>query len=69
MLFRSAESYFAILKRGIYGTFHSVSEAHLSRYLAEFDFRYNHRKVTDAERTNALLKGAKGKRLMYRQSD
>lgn len=65
----TAESYFAILKRGIYGTFHSVSEAHLSRYLAEFDFRYNHRKVSDTERTEALLKGAKGKRLMYRQPD
>lgn len=65
----TVESYFAILKRGIYGTFHSVSEAHLSRYLAEFDFRYNHRKVSDTERTEALLKGAKGKRLMYRQPD
>ncbi len=35
------EGYFAILKRGIIGTYHHVSEQHLKRYLAEFDFRYN----------------------------
>lgn len=66
----TAESYFAILKRGVYGTYHSVSEAHLPRYLAEFDFRYNTRKalgVDDATRAARLLKGAQGKRLMYRQ--
>jgi transposase-like protein len=68
----TAESYFAILKRGVYGTYHSVSEAHLPRYLAEFDFRYNTRKalgVDDATRAARLLKGAQGKRLMYRQPD
>ncbi len=63
----TAESFFAILKRGVYGSFHSVSEAHLHRYLAEFDFRYNHRKVSDTERTIALLRGAAGKRLTYHQ--
>src|SRR3546814_8537522 len=46
----TVESYFAILKRGIMGSFHNVSEAHLYRYLAEFDFRYNTRKESDAER-------------------
>lgn len=65
----SVESYFALLKRGIMGTFHSVSEAHLPRYLAEFDFRYNTRTVSDAERAAALLKGAKGKRLTYHQAN
>jgi len=35
------EGYFSIMKRGIYGTFHHVSQQHLKRYLAEFDFRYN----------------------------
>jgi hypothetical protein len=35
------ENYFSIFKRGVYGTFHSISETHLHRYLAEFDFRYN----------------------------
>jgi transposase-like protein len=65
----TVESYFAIVKRGIYGNFHAVSEAHLSRYLAEFDFRYCTRKMTDGERAGLLLTGAKGKRLLYRQAD
>jgi len=61
----SAESHFALLKRGIYGTFHNLSEAHLPRYLAEFDFRANTRKLNGSERAVALLAGAKGKRLFY----
>ena len=64
----TVESYFALLKRGMYGTFHSVSEAHLHRYLAEFDFRHNSRHMTDAERGDELLRGTKGKRLVYNQS-
>jgi hypothetical protein len=63
----TAESYFAILKRGVYGSFHSISEAHLHRYLVEFDFRYRTRQLADVERAETLLKGAQGKRLMYRQ--
>jgi len=63
------ESYFALLKRGVYGKFHSVSEAHLHRYLREFDFRYNGRKLTDAARADALLAGAKCKRLQYHQTN
>jgi len=63
----TVESYFALLKRGVYGTFHSLSEAHLHRYLAEFDFRHNTRTLSDAERGDELLRGAKGKRLVYRQ--
>ena len=65
----TVESFFALLKRGVYGQFHSVSEAHLHRYLTEFDFRHNHRHLSDAERADALLRGAKGKRLLYRQPD
>jgi hypothetical protein len=65
----SAESYFAILKRGVYGSFHSISEAHMHRYLAEFDFRWTTRKISDVERSELLLKGAKGKRLTYRQPE
>ena len=65
----TVESYFASLKRGVYGTFHHLSEAHLNRYLVEFDFRYSTRKLSDVERTDELLRGAKGKRLMYRQPD
>jgi transposase-like protein len=66
----TVEGYFAILKRGVYGTFHHVSEAHLHRYLAEFDFRYNTRAalgVDDTERTDEALKGSTGKRLTYRR--
>lgn len=44
-----------------------MSEAHLSRYCAEFDFRYNNRKVSDRERTDAAMIGARGKRLSYRR--
>ena len=65
----TVESYFALLKRGVYGAFHSISEAHLFRYLAEFDFRHNTRDLSDAERAEELLRGAKGKRLLYRQPD
>ena len=64
------ESYFAILKRGIIGTYHNVSEAHLKRYLAEFDYRYNERQalgVDDATRMEKSLKGIVGKRLTYRR--
>ena len=67
----SVES-FALLKRGLYGNYFHVSEAHLHRYLAEADFRYNHRAALgcdDTERAAALLRGTKGKRLLYRRPD
>jgi ISXO2-like transposase domain len=67
----AAESYFAIFKRGIYGTYHHISQQHLKRYLCEFDFRYNERSalgVEDSERTTKALSGIVGKRLMYRDS-
>lgn len=62
------ESYFSVLKRGLVGTFHHVSAQHLSRYCGEFDFRYNHRKLTDRERADMALTGITGKRLMYRDT-
>jgi len=65
----TVENYFSILKRGIVGTFHHVSQQHLGRYVAEFDFRYNERKISDAERADAALSGAVGKRLTYRRTD
>jgi transposase-like protein len=65
----TVESHFALIKRGVYGTFHNISEAHLGRYLAEFDFRANTRDMTDGERAAALLAASKGKRLLYRQPD
>lgn len=68
----SVEGYFAILKRGIFGVYHHVSEAHLQRYLGEFDFRYSHRVqlgCDDATRAALAVKGIAGKRLTYRLSD
>ena len=65
----TVENFFSIFKRGIIGTYHHLSEAHLSRYTAEFDFRYNTRMVSDAERTDVAILGARGKRLMYRRPD
>jgi endo-beta-N-acetylglucosaminidase D len=64
----TAENFFSILKRGVIGTYHHWSEAHTHRYLAEFDFRYSHKDVTDAERSDQLLKGIVGKRLTYRRT-
>lgn len=62
----TAESYFALLKRGIVGSFHHVSPKHLHRYCSEFDFRWNGRKISDTERRDLAVKGAEGKRLMYK---
>jgi hypothetical protein len=65
------EGYFSIMKRGIHGTYHHVSQQHLKRYLAEFDFRYNERSalgVKDAERMAKSVKGIVGKRLTYTDS-
>jgi transposase-like protein len=62
----TAESSFAILKRGITGIFHAVSKSHLHRYVGEFDFRWNTRRLNDGERTVAAIQSATGKRLMYR---
>ena len=67
----TVEGSFAILKRGVYGTFHHVSEAHLHRYLAEFDFRYNERAalgVNDTMRSDKLLEGIGRKRLTHRRT-
>lgn len=64
----TVEGYFSILKRGIYGIYQHVSEAHLHRYLCEFDFRYSNRVklgIDDVQRTDLALKGAKDKRLTY----
>jgi transposase-like protein len=61
------ESYFALLKRGITGSFHSVSKTHLHRYCDEFSFRWNERKATDAERTVKAIVLSQGPRLMYKE--
>jgi transposase-like protein len=64
----TVESYFGILKRGIAGVYHHVSEEHLQRYVDEFDFRFSNRKslgIGDVERADKLLQGVVGKRLTY----
>ncbi|MCW5878658.1 MAG: IS1595 family transposase [Anaerolineales bacterium] len=61
------EGWFSLLKRGINGTFHHVSEKHLDRYIDEFVHRYNWREMDDVQRTIKALKGAPGKRLYYKE--
>lgn len=63
----TAEGYFSQLKRSIDGTHHHVSKRHLPRYLAEFDLRYNARKINDGERMVQVLRQSAGKRLTYRE--
>lgn len=67
----TAEGYFSILKRGIYGVYQHAGQAHLHCYLNEFDFRYSNRVklgIRDVERADLALVGTKGKRLTYRTS-
>jgi transposase-like protein len=63
------EGFFSVFKRGMVGTYQHCSEAHLNRYLAEFDFRQNTRaklEIDDVSRASLALKATKGKRLTYR---
>lgn len=64
----TVENFFSIFKRGVFGCYFHVSEAHLHRYAAEFDFRHNHRErigFDDLARADKALRGAVGKRLTY----
>lgn len=63
----TAESNFAIVKRGLIGIHHAVSPQHLHRYIAHHDFLWNARKMNDAPRTELAMKSEEGKRLMYRE--
>lgn len=63
----TVEGYFGLLKRGVHGTYHHVGSQHLSRYLAEFDFRWNARKVSDGVRAVMAVHGAEGKRLTFKE--
>jgi len=65
----TAESFFALLKRGHYGIFHWFSRKHTHRYCDEFGFRWDRRKVSDGDRMVSAIKGAEGKRLMYREPE
>jgi transposase-like protein len=61
----TAESFFALLKRGVTGSFHHISKKHLNRYCDEFSFRWDHRSATDGERTLIAIRQSEGRRLMY----
>ena len=65
----TVEGYFSIFKRGMKGIYQHCKEKHLHRYLAEYDFRYNHRVklgYNDGERATLAIVNASGKRLTYR---
>ena len=63
-----AEGYFSQLKRSLDGTHHHVSREHLPRYLAEFDYRYSTRRMSDGQRVSALAQRVGGRRLTYRET-
>jgi hypothetical protein len=63
----TVEGFFSLVRRGVYGTFHHWGRGYLQQYLNEFDFRYNHRKVNDSERTMLALKSIEGQRLTLRE--
>lgn len=63
----TVESYFALLKRGVYGAYHHVSKRHLHRYCDEFSFRWNTRKLKDGDRTAEALRCSEGQRLTYKR--
>ena len=63
----TVEGFFGLLKRGLTGQFHHVSKGHLGRYIDEFCFRYNARKMNDGDRASLIVAGAEGKRLTYQQ--
>lgn len=65
----TSECRFSLMKRAVFGTHHSISEAHLHRYMTEWDFKWNNRKVDDGERAALIAKGIEGKRLTYRPTN
>jgi transposase-like protein len=63
----TVEGFFSLLKRGVFGVFHNVSEQHLHRYVSEFAYKYNTRKLNDGERVSLAIQKSQGKRLMYKE--
>jgi transposase-like protein len=59
------ENFWALLKRGLKGTYVAVEPFHLDRYVTEQVFRYNNRKMKDADRFDLAVRGMVGKRLTY----
>lgn len=63
----SIESFWALLKRGHYGIFHTISAKHLHRYLSEYEARWDMKKMDGLARVDALLESTPGLRLTYGQ--
>ncbi len=61
------ESFWALLKRGYYGTYHKMSDKHLARYIGEFAGRHNARTVDTMEQMALMAQGMMGKRLTYQE--
>lgn len=66
---QTIESFWATLKRGLMGQYHAVSPEHLHRYVSEFQYRWNTRKLKDGERIAQAIRQADGRRLCYREPD
>jgi transposase-like protein len=67
----TVEGFYSVFKRGMKGVYQHCSEAHLHRYVAEFDFRYNSRTrlgINDEARAERALRGIVGRRLTYLDS-
>ena len=62
------EGVWSLIRRGVMGTFHSVSRKHIPNYLNEFEFRWNTRKLDDGQRVAKAIRQVQGKRLQYRES-
>lgn len=61
------ESFWALLKRGYYGTYHKMSDKHLARYIGEFAGRHNARAVDTLQQMTLMEQGMMGKRLTYQE--
>jgi ISXO2-like transposase domain len=61
-----AENYFSLFKRGVMGTFRNMGRQHIDRYLNEFSFRWNNRKLNDGALMAMVVRGGEGMRLTYR---
>lgn len=64
----TVESFFSLIKRGVYGSWHHVSKEHLPKYVDEFAFRWNTRKLKDGQRMEQFAPMIAGKRLTYRKA-